>query len=52
MLGVEHEARPESESEPWKLTVTSLLFQPAALGDGAPEPVIDGGVLSKLTVTL
>ena len=43
-------ARPESASAHWKLTVTALLFQPFALGDGAAVPLMVGGVLSSLKV--
>jgi hypothetical protein len=39
-------------SEQTKLTDTSVLFQPAALGEGFTIAVIVGGVLSILRVTL
>ena len=32
-----------------KVTVTSVLFQPAALGPGVRDPLITGGVLSTFT---
>src|SRR5437879_10615414 len=39
---------PESVSEQLKCTVTSLLFQPAALGVVVAAPLIVGAVLSML----
>src|SRR4030042_34860 len=41
---------PDRLSEALKVTVTSVLFQPLALGSGEAEAVIVGGVLSMLTV--
>ena len=35
-----------------KLTVTLVLFHPAALGVGERDPKIVGGVVSRLTVTV
>jgi hypothetical protein len=40
-------ATPASASEHVKPTVTSVLFQPAALGAGAIEPTMTGAVLSS-----
>jgi hypothetical protein len=42
---------PDSASEHVKLTVTLPLFQPFAFGAGLREALMDGGVLSSLTVT-
>src|SRR5579864_5491821 len=44
-------AIPESESPQLNETVTSVLFQPAALGCGEATGWMLGGVLSKLIVT-
>lgn len=44
-------AMPETESEQEKLTETSVLFQPFALGAGVREPLMYGAVLSIFTVT-
>jgi len=43
-------AIPDLESAQVKLTVTLVLFQPAAFGAGAAIAVIVGGVSSMLTV--
>src|SRR5438093_288596 len=40
---------PESASRPLKLTVSSVLFHPAALGCGAAAVCTVGGALSILT---
>src|SRR5206468_1439407 len=45
-------AKPESASEHWNATVTSVLFQPFALAMGVGDPLIVGGVLSILTTTV
>src|SRR3990172_4399224 len=42
---------PERASEQVKVTVTSLLCQPKALGGVESEATIVGGVLSRLIVT-
>src|SRR5579859_1501076 len=46
------EATPDNASVQVNETVTSVLFQPAALGEGEPEAVIEGGVSSILTVAV
>jgi hypothetical protein len=43
---------PESESAQANVTVTAVLFQPAAFGGGLCDAVTCGGVLSILRVTL
>src|SRR3989442_322988 len=43
---------PEAASAQVNVTVTSVLFHPAAFGDGDATAVIVGGALSTLTVTL
>src|SRR5205807_779504 len=43
-------AMPDKLSEQKKLTITSVLFHPAALGAGAGLALITGGVPSRLTV--
>jgi len=50
-IGCGHCATPDGESEQWNVTVTFVLFQPAELAIGKALAVIDGGVLSMLTVT-
>src|SRR5215471_1237112 len=45
-------ATPESASVHAKLAVTFMLFHPAAFGAGARVPTIDGGVASRLIVTV
>ncbi len=42
---------PERASEPLKLTVTSVLFQPLALGAGKTLTLAVGAVLSILIVS-
>src|SRR5258708_5963817 len=44
-------AMPESASEPANVTVTLVLFQPAAFGAGEILGTIEGGLVSILTVT-
>jgi hypothetical protein len=46
--GAVHPARPDRLSLPVKLTVTVVLFQPAAFAAGAALPFAVGGVLSML----
>src|SRR5437763_6109024 len=46
IVGPAQLATAESASAQVKLTVTSLLFQPAAFAAGDAAPVIVGGVLS------
>src|SRR4029077_4605356 len=48
VLGPETLATPERASEPVKLTVTLVLFQPDPFAGGLNDPVIWGGVLSIL----
>src|SRR5438067_1789906 len=48
VVGPAQLATAESASAQVKLTVTSLLFQPAAFAAGEAAPVIVGGVLSML----
>src|SRR5262245_24708065 len=43
-------ATPESASPQVKWTVTAPLYQPAALGARSGAPLIDGAVLSSITV--
>lgn len=45
-------ATPERLSVQVKLTVTLVLFHPAALGAGVRETTMDGGVASRLIVTV
>ena len=52
VTGSEQVATPELSSAHTKLTVTVLLFQPAAVGAGVMLPVIVGGVRSMFTVTV
>src|SRR5215831_8089990 len=47
--GGDSAARPEPLSAQWKRTVTLLLFQPLASGDGMRSTVSVGGVLSSRT---
>src|SRR5262249_29379193 len=42
---------PEVASAQVNVTVTSVLFHPAALASGAREPLTTGGVISRLMVT-
>ena len=46
--GAEQLPTPDSPSEQLKLTTTSVLFQPLALGPGVRPAVTTGGVLSML----
>src|SRR5437660_173540 len=48
VVGAGQEATPESASLQVKLTVTSVLFQPLALGAGLGEALMLGAVLSML----
>src|SRR5919201_4121926 len=52
VVGALTPATPESASVALKLTVTSVLFQPAAFGGGLEAAFRSGGVLSRFTVTL
>jgi hypothetical protein len=45
-------AIPDSASAQLNVTVTAVLFQPAAFGAGLPEPEMVGAVLSSFTGTL
>jgi hypothetical protein len=45
-------ATPERASAHVNVTVTEVVFQPAAFGAGDALAVIVGGVVSRLTVTL
>src|SRR5215472_13555787 len=45
-------ATPDRLSVQTKLTVTFVLFHPAALGAGVRDPTIAGGVAPRLTVTV
>ena len=47
-----HVATPDTLSAHAKLTVTSVLFQPLAFAPGDREPLMVGGVASRLTMTL
>src|SRR5260370_23888598 len=42
---------PDSASVPANVTVTLVLFQPAALGAGVADAIATGGVMSSLSVT-
>src|SRR5947209_2149865 len=50
MVGLEQPWTPERASPQVKPTVTSLLYQPLALGARSVAPLMVGGVLSMLTV--
>src|SRR5438552_858340 len=45
-------SRPESASLPLKLTATSALYQLLTLAERSGEPLIDGAVLSMLTLLM
>jgi hypothetical protein len=47
-IGDGHCATPDTESAQAKVTVTLVLFQPAASGAGEPDATTVGGVLSIL----
>ena len=49
-IGSGRMSSPERLSLATKLTVTSVLFQPAALGSGPTTAVMTGGVLSRRMV--
>src|SRR5947207_337360 len=51
LTGSVHVATPELSSAQVNVTVTSLLFQPAALGAGVMLPMMVGFVRSMFTVT-
>ena len=48
--GAEQESIPEIPSEPLKLTVTSVLFQPLPFGAGEALALAVGAVLSTFTM--
>jgi len=52
VVGPEQLLIPDSASEQLNDAVTSVLFQPFAFAAGEREPLIKGGILSSLTVTL
>src|SRR5262249_3018253 len=52
VVAVGHEATPDRLSAQVKVTLTSVLFHPAAFGDGVALILIEGGVSSMLMLSV